>query len=110
MTIWVASADSPIVRQRLKDLGRQQKTFAARAGNAANTAQQVGIGIGAALAVGGGVALATATAALGALVLTISGVVIALAGLLASHLFTSRRIAHEERVSRYLDAAEELKQ
>lgn len=111
LTLAVAARDRPVVRQRLREIGRQEKAFAARAGNAANTAQQIGIGVGAALAVGGGIALATVAApiALGAVVLTGAGILIATGGMIASHVFTGRRIEHEQRMDRFMDAAEELK-
>jgi len=88
-----------------------ENTFAKRAANSANTAQQIGTLLGGPLAVGGVIAALTASAplVLAAGVVAACGGLITLGGLTAAHLLNSRRIDHEENALRFERAMEQLK-
>lgn len=111
ITLNIAPNDKPLVRQHLKDLVRKEKRRAAQAGNAANTAQQIGVGIGSALAVAGGVAMLTVAAplVLGAAVATGVGAILAIGGLGTGHWMNGKKFEHEEKIDRFNDALEDLK-
>jgi hypothetical protein len=110
ITVWVPPSARYTFRQ-FRELARREKCRAADAGNAANTSQIIASGVGGALAAGGVIALATATGplALAAVAATVFGALTAACGLLAGHSMNKKKFAHEERMERYLEIAEEMK-
>ncbi|WP_204165423.1 hypothetical protein [Methylobacterium sp. 17Sr1-1] len=111
ITVFVPVAEKHSLRQRFRALARREKRRAADAGNAAQTAQQIGIGIGGTLGTGGLIALATATGPLTAagILATVAGVIIAAVGLVASHEMNSRKLAHQEWAEEYQEKVEDLR-
>lgn len=111
LDIEVPAGNKRQVREALREYVRQEKSHGARAGNSANTAQQIGIVIGGPLTVGGGIAALTVAAplVLGAAIAAGIGALVTIGGLATSHWMTNRRIEHEENIDRVAEAVEDLR-